>query len=196
MRTLPLLSTASHLLPGGVTTHTLPESLYLDILRHCQAQPPKLLVAMVDEQTSDTQNNQIAPIVTLSDIVDFNVNKAGQITISIRGTECVYLKEIELSPEKLKLGYFEPLSRWPSKSLPEEYQYLRVKLEKYLSSNPSSLKYFSQCDFESLNWICMRWLELLPIEVAQKQLLLSQKSADKVAEFIDKLLRYPLQNEE
>ena len=43
-------------------------------------------------------------------------------------------------------------------------------------------------DYNNLTWVCQRWLEILPLEVHYKQLLLTQESIKLTVRFLLKLL--------
>ena len=192
-----LLIEANHLLPDGVNTYVVSELFYLDALSQA-GEPPRLLVAMRDLGESNTQARAeqrpaaISPIVTLCQVADFNRHRPQQIALTLQGIESVKVETIEMGEGEINLARHVPLPRWRHQTVPESYQYLSDKLKQYYRSNPGLHEHYQLTRYDNICWVCLRWLELLPIEVKQKQLLLSQPNALFVAEFIDKLFRYPL----
>lgn len=197
----PLLIEANHLLPGGVNTYIVSEAFYLDALPQA-GEPPRLLVAMkdIDETSTKVPLNQrpatISPIVTLCQVADFNRYDPQQMTLTLLGIASVKVEAIERGEGDIDLARHAPLPIWRRQTVSERYHYLSDKLKQYYRSNPGLHDHFQLTQYDNIGWVCLRWLELLPIEVKQKQLLLSQPNALFVAEFIDKLLRYPLTDPE
>ncbi|OOF05660.1 hypothetical protein BZG80_05105 [Salinivibrio sp. MA440] len=197
----PLLIETNHLLPGGVNTYIVSEAFYLDALPQA-GEPPRLLVAMIDmdeispQIPSTPRPSTISPIVTLCQVADFNRHDPQQIALTLQGIESVKVEAIERGERDIDLARHTPLPIWRRQTVPEPYHYLSDKLKQYYRSNPGLHDHFQLTQYDDIGWVCLRWLELLPIEVKQKQLLLSQPNALFVAEFIDKLLRYPLTDPE
>ncbi|WBA07808.1 LON peptidase substrate-binding domain-containing protein [Salinivibrio kushneri] len=187
----PLLIEASHLLPGGLHSYVLSESCYLQMLQQA-GEPPRLLVAMKNEDEGQQRSHAISPIVTLCEIADFNRHGAHEIALTLQGIESVKVNAIDAGEGDVNMARYTPLPKWQRHAVPEHYLYLSEKLQQYYRSNPTRHEHFQLTQYDEIGWVCLRWLELLPIEVKQKQLLLSQPTALLVAEFIDKLLRYPL----
>ncbi|ODP99851.1 MULTISPECIES: LON peptidase substrate-binding domain-containing protein [Salinivibrio] len=195
MSTKPVLIKTSHLLPGGLHTYIVPEAFYLSVLSQA-GNPPELLIAMQEEGCELETPSAISPIVTLCHVADFDRHDTHHMALTLQGIECVKVESITLGDNDVKLGTYSPLPQWRQQNTPQEYEYLSNKLAQYYRSNPALHHHFNLAQYDELGWVCLRWLELLPIEVKQKQLLLSQPSPNQVAEFIDKLLRYPLENDE
>ncbi|SIN80713.1 LON peptidase substrate-binding domain-containing protein [Salinivibrio sp. ES.052] len=191
----PILIEANHLLPGGLHTYVVTESFYLNALPHA-GDPPQLLVAMKNEAEADHRPNAISPIVTLCHVADFNHYGPQQIALTLQGIENVKVDTIEVINGDVNIAHHAPLPQWQRQPLPDHYAYLSDKLKQYYRSNPGRHDHFQLTQYDDTCWVCLRWLELLPIEVKQKQLLLSQPNALLVAEFIDRLLRYPLIDQE
>ncbi|PJG58809.1 LON peptidase substrate-binding domain-containing protein [Aeromonas cavernicola] len=167
---LALFPLSAHLLPGGIMPLRIFEPRYQRMI--AQAGDLGFALCMVDPRQPDALRNMF-PVATRVTIIDFDTLPDGLLGVTVQGIERVQIEDLWQAPDGLRSGEVTPLPAWPAHPLPPAQQPLADALRAVFADYPDYAALYQQPPWQDANWVAQRWLEVLPIPVAQKQLLLA-----------------------
>ena len=139
-------------------------------------------VCMIDETTNI---HNFYHIGTLARVDDFHTNTPqGLLNITAYGQECFKINAIDCQDNGIVYGECQTLPEWGSFNLNETQEILSTKLKQFYQSNKEINELHKNKQFNNLSWICLRWLEILPIPIAEKQALLSMPNCLDTCDFL------------
>ena len=164
---MPLFPLSAHLLPGGRLSLRIFEPRYVRMVKEACANNTGFGVCMINAKGSKELNQHILPIGTYAKVVDF-----------------------DLLPEKdeLRIGECEWLSEW---TLPADKQLvspINERLIEIFEKYQELRNLYVTPHFDDPIWVIYRWLELLPVNAEQKQLLLQNNDCVKAISFLTQLV--------
>lgn len=188
---VPLFPLSAHVLPGGRLRLRIFESRYLRMVKEaCATQPSGYIgMCMFNDAGSVDQNTHIHPIGTLVRVIDFETLPDGLLGITVEGVQCFKLIEVNTAADGLRVGSVEPQATWPSTLLLNDDIVLAEQLGKVYDSYPELEGSKCPQQMQQAEWVCMRWLELLPICASTKQELLQQTDCTKALRFLRQLIQ-------
>ncbi|EKE86898.1 LON peptidase substrate-binding domain-containing protein [Idiomarina xiamenensis] len=186
---LSLLPLTAHLLPGGRLKLRIFEQRYMRMVKDAMRDDASIGICMLNQQGNKSDNSHIWPLGTLAKIVDFEPLPDGLLGITVAGQQRFRLKTIDTEKDQLRVGQATLLENWPDQALTREDELLRERLEEIYQTYPELCELYSQRYTDNANWLCQRWLELLPLEGATKQQLLAAESLDEVLDYLRQLIQ-------
>ena len=174
---VPLFPLNTVLFPGGPLPLRIFEPRYLDMISRCmKAEEPfgVLLIREGDEAGQATTH----PIGTLARVADWYQGSDGLLGVTAIGTERFRLCSVERQSDGLNVGEVELLSPIQPMVLPDEYKSLPPILESVLN-DLGRLYEGLERRYDDAVWIAWRFVEILPIDLEEKQAVL--ESDDIVA---------------
>ncbi|MGR5062550.1 LON peptidase substrate-binding domain-containing protein [Photobacterium sp. DNB22_13_2] len=191
MNEIALYPSSIHLLPGGRAAFTLIESRYLRMLKEALAHAPPFAVCMINESEAESELKQIPAIATQCAIINFDQLESGLLSIVVEGVQKIRIHDIHLERDGLMKGNCTLYPNWESASLELQHEELVDKLQLFFQSMPEIGSLYPSPQWDDISWVCQRWIEVLPLEVHYKQLLITQDNAKLTTRFLHRLFHSP-----
>ncbi len=187
---LPLFPLNTVLFPGGPLSLRIFEPRYLDMVSACLKSGTGFGVVLIRDGAEAGPVTAFHRMGTLVRIVDFDRLDDGTLGITCLGTERFRVLSHRLRPDRLLVGRVQRLVETPPQAVPEVHRDL-VDLLAGLLGRPEADAYrgLLQEDWDSAAWISGRLAELLPVELADRQVLLELDDPDRRLDLIHTLLQ-------
>ena len=181
---LPLFPLTAHVMPNGKLKLRIFEQRYTRLVKQCMANQSEFVVCMFDPGIDKYDADYILPFGTAVTIVDFEMLNDGFLGITVQGERRVHIKHHEFEDDGLRVGDVEALPFWQHTPITDEVAVLRDRLEEIYGVYPELGDLYDEKPFEQLDWVCQRWLEILPLDVHTKQELIKSQSSEQVADYL------------
>lgn len=189
MQELPLFPLTSHIMPGGRMKLKVFEPRYARLVKESLQHDSEFVVAMFNNDCTATSNQYLLPYATTVKIIDFEPRNEGLLGITVAGKNRVRIDEHWSENDKLRIGKVKYLGNWPELSLNDPSNILRTRLQEAFETYPELSALLSNLDYDKVDWLCSRWLEILPLDVYTKQELIRAESCLKAKEYLLDLIR-------
>ncbi|MGF1686113.1 Lon protease [Photobacterium japonica] len=144
-------------------------------------------VCMLNEDEVNSELKKIPAIATQCEVVNFDALEGGLLSIKVKGRQKVRLLSVSVEHDDLLCAQFTPYTNWSPCPLKANDKELADKLVLYFQSMPEIGALYTHHELDDLTWVCQRWIEVLPLEVHYKQLLITQTGPKLTARFLHKL---------
>ncbi len=183
---VPLFPLNTVLFPGGPLPLRIFEPRYLSMVSHCMRNESPFGVLLIrdgKEAGSATTHN----IGTLARITDWYQGSDGLLGITAIGEERFRLLSTTLHEDGLTIGDVQILENEPNFPLPEEHQEMASILAGVLEDLG---RLYEPVDkhFDDASWVTSRFVEILPIDLEEKQRCLEQSDPIERLRIVRKLL--------
>ena len=185
---LPLLFNKQHVLPSGRIPIRIAPGLQMTSLKEALKSPDGFGVCMYEERENDNRFYVIGTRVTVE---DFYTNDDGSLGITVYGHECFEISSFEKNSDGVFFGECETLPQWPNAQLSENQQPLADKLQQLFDKFPDLNNMHHHKELDNLSWLCLRWLELLPVPTKEKQALINTASCSATCDYLMSLMLTP-----
>jgi len=169
---IPLFPLSSVVLPGGILPLRIFEPRYLDMVRDCFKQQSGFGVCLIKAgaEVGDTA----VPLAygTLVDIVDWDQDDSGLLTISALGKQKFRIIDTEKTKSGLLIGTVELLPFELNAPVPAELHHLQGTMQQILDQVSPSIEYTEPALDDALR-LGSRFVELLPMSAEMRHELLS-----------------------
>jgi len=186
---LPLFPLTAHIMPGGRMKLKVFEPRYTRLVKECLQNNSEFVVAMFNNEHAVTSKDYLLPYATTVKIIDFEPRDDGLLGITIEGKSRVRIDEHWSENDKLRRGKVEYLKNWPELSLDATANKLKTRLQEAFETYPELSELLPELGYDKVDWICSRWLEILPLDVYTKQELIRCESCLKAKEYLLDLIR-------
>lgn len=168
---LPLFPLHTVLFPGGPLPLRIFEARYLDMVSQCLKTDSGFGVCMIEEGKEVGEPARTVNTGVLARIVDWDQRNDGLLGITVMGEQRFDIIDVTVQANRLSIATVELLEEHDNISLPERYLYL-VRVLKKLMASAGDLYAGLSSQYQDAGWVSCRLVELLPIEMKQKQLFL------------------------
>ncbi|RDX34244.1 hypothetical protein DZA32_00845 [Idiomarina sp. HD9-110m-PIT-SAG04] len=186
---LPLFPLTAHIMPGGRMKLKVFEPRYTRLVKECLQSDSEFVVAMFNNEHAATSADYLLPYATTVKIIDFEPRDDGLLGITVEGKNRVRIDEHWSESDKLRFGKVEYLENWPELALDATSNKLKTRLQEAFETYPELSELLPDLGYENLDWICSRWLEILPLDVYTKQELIRCENCLKAKEYLLDLIR-------
>lgn len=164
---IPLFPLNTVLFPGGPLPLRIFEPRYLDMLSRCMKDDAPFGVLLIRE------GGEVGPattweIGTLAKVTDWYQGSDGILGVTAIGTERFRLRDAERQPDGLNVGEVDTLPPPPSMTLPPEYAGLPQILDTVLDDLGRLYEGLERRPTDAC-WVAWRFVEILPIDLEEKQ---------------------------
>lgn len=183
---IPLFPLRTVLFPGGPLPLRIFESRYIDMISRCMKSDSPfgvLLIREGDEGGLATTHH----VGTLANITDWYQGSDGLLGVTAAGGQRFRLLSGRQQEDGLNIGKIEKIPPEPDMALPAEYAPLKKILENVLD-DLGRLYESLERRFDDAVWVTYRLIEILPIDLEQKQQLLESSDTTARLKLIDELL--------
>jgi Lon protease-like protein len=169
---VPLFPLNTVLFPGGPLPLRIFEPRYLSMVSHCvrNDSPFGVLLIRAGQESGPATTHNVG---TLARITDWYQGSDGLLGITAIGEERFRLLSTTLQNDGLTVGDVQVLENEPDLPLPEEYQEMASILAGVLEDLG---RLYESLDkrFDDASWVTSRFVEILPIDLEEKQRCLEQ----------------------
>lgn len=176
-RKLGLFPLTAHLMPGGRMQLRVFEPRYIRLVRNSLRNEQGFGLCMLNPDGDVAKNEHIHPIGTLAKIIDFETLSDGYLGITIAGEQLFHIDAIETEKDGLRTAAitFKHAPEGVADAQIESSSEceLRKRLHEVFTNYPEFAELYPEQHFDRAEWICNRWLEILPLAAEIKQELLA-----------------------
>lgn len=169
--TIPLFPLHSVLFPGGPLALRIFEARYLDMVSRCLKQGSGFGVVLIRDGSEIGTVPEVYEIGTLGHISYWERRRDGLLGITFTGEQRFRILECEIEPNQLMVAEVELLPNEPAVAVPQHYQGLVELLSRTLGELGHPYQTMQKAYNDSA-WVGARLVELLPLDLVQKQRLL------------------------
>ncbi|MGF1725546.1 LON peptidase substrate-binding domain-containing protein [Photobacterium nomapromontoriensis] len=187
MPDIALYPSCTHLLPEGKAEIILWEDRHLRMLKQALAEERPFALCMLNETDLDNEIKQIPAIATQCQVINFDRMDNGLLNIQVEGIQKIRLLNVKIEHDDLLSGHFTLYPNWQPQIRETRDDELAEKLVHLFSTMPEIGTLYPHPKLDDLSWVCQRWIEILPLEVRYKQLLITQDNAKLTSRFLHKL---------
>lgn len=185
---IPLFPLSAHLLPGGRMSLRIFEPRYLRMIKEACATDSGFGICMLNSQADKDKNEHIYPIATYAKVIDFDLLEDGLLGVTVEGQKCCKIISIETQRDGLRSAKCDWIEQWTQSAVDHTITPIDERLQEIFVKYPELQSLYKVPKFNDPIWVIYRWLELLPVNAAQKQLLLQQKDCVKALGFLTQLV--------
>jgi len=169
---VPLFPLSTVLFPGGPLPLRIFEARYVDMVGRCLKDDTPFGVLLIREGGEVGQATTY-DVGTLARIVDWYQGSDGLLGITARGEQRFRLLSSHREPDGLNVGEIEVLPDEIQVPLPDEYRPMATILSGVLDDLG---RLYEDLDrrLDDAGWVTNRFVEILPIDLAEKQQCLEQ----------------------
>ena len=184
---VPLFPLNTVLFPGGPLPLRIFEPRYLDMISDCLKNDTPFGVLLIREggETGPVTTHTVG---TLARVTDWYQGSDGLLGITAIGEERFRLLSSERLASGLNVGDVETLPDEPSMPMPSEYREMSHILEDVLNDLG---RLYESLDrrMDDAAWVTSRFVEILPIDLEEKQRCLEQNDPESRLKIVQELLR-------
>lgn len=177
------------LLPGGVTRLRIFEQRYIRLVQESAGDVGFVLASPYISFEPNVEENNWGAWVK---IIDFETGDDGLLLIDIKCEEMVKIHSMSIENDGLKRGSVSTFSHWSDEILNlssgKVNQQLTKQLQTLYRENPALAALYPRPNFDSLTWVCQRWLEILPLKPDEQNLFVQPDSFAKGYEFLQSVV--------
>ncbi len=166
--TLPLFPIDLYLLPEGIGKLKIFEPRYLRLVKLALAEPKNSFGLCM------RINNDLCKFGTRVAITDFDRLTDGSLSITIQGIEKFIIDHHWKGKDGLRFGEVKMIPNWHKTDIEGEDRHIAESLKAIFQEYPEYAYHYPSPNFQDMTWICQRWLEILPLEINQKQWFMSR----------------------
>ncbi len=189
MMKIPLLPHTDHLLPKGRVKLTIAQARHIRMVKEALSSNEGFLMAMIDSNREESEITEVPALTTRVQIIDFHRLEGDLLGITVEGIDILRIAKIHVDFDHLLIADCAPYFIWPPFPATSANQYLADKLKQLHATVPDLGELYTEPKYSDMTWVCQRWIEVLPIDVKYKQLLIHQENPKLAIRFLMKLLQ-------
>ena len=171
---LPLFPLKTVLVPGATLGLRVFEPRYLDLVRECGHDGSGFGICLILEGEEAGATTTSAAFGTEARIEDFGADAGGLLTLQVRGARRFHVRRTRVRDNGLVVAQVEWCDPDPDDELRPEHAVLGMLLRGILEQVGGEHASAPPARFDDAGWVGWRLAELLPLEDAQRQLLLQE----------------------
>ena len=183
---VPLFPLNTVLFPGGPLPLRIFEARYLDMISDCMKSevPFGVLLIREGQEAGPASTHEIG---TLAKIVDWYRGSDGLLGVTAVGTQRFRLLSSERQSDGLNVGDIELLPEVETMPLPSDFHALPEILASIID-DLGRLYEGLERRYDDAAWVAYRFVEILPVDLSQKQACLESEDILHCLRFVDKVL--------
>ena len=183
---IPIFPLNTVLFPGGPLPLRIFESRYIDMVSGCMKSDSPFGVLLIKDG-HEAGPASTYDVGTLATITDFYQGSDGLLGVTALGGQRFRLVSNERQHDGLNIGEVELIEPEAPLPLPEEFLALPDMLGNVLD-DLGRLYELQDRHYQDAVWVGYRFLEILPIDLQQKQLSLESSDTAARLQLVDELL--------
>ncbi|WP_052813870.1 LON peptidase substrate-binding domain-containing protein [Shewanella sp. cp20] len=183
-QTLSVFPLPLFVLPGGVQRLRIFEQRYLAMVTESMADESSgsgFVIARYDKAF----DFNVPDWGTKVQIVDFHHGEDGLLVIDVRASHLVSLDRFEMRGDGLLMARCRYRDHWPAQPPSARRGELGQALSELFVQHPPLAQLYPQPEFNRLDWVCARFLEILPLSLNEKEKFILPNSFPQAKSFLD-----------
>ncbi len=168
---MPLFPLSSLVMPEGRLPLRIFETRYVDMVRDCFRRGDGFVVCAISEGAEVGSAAQPSAIGCSVEIVDWDQDDRGLLTIVARGVRKVRIVSSSVLDSQLVVGQVIDLPEEVSQPVDPEHQILQQAMEQILDQIAPSIQY-DEPRLDDALWLGSRFVELLPLPLEERLALM------------------------
>ncbi len=185
---VPLFPLSTVLFPGGPLPLRIFEARYVDMIGRCMKDDSPFGVVLIREG-AEVGPSRTYDVGTLARIVDFYQGSDGLLGVTARGERRFRLLSSYREADGLNVGEIELLPEEQELPLPEEYRPMAAILSGVLDELGRLYEDLER-RLDDAGWVTNRFVEILPIDLEEKQLCLEQSDPAARLQLVKEVLKH------
>lgn len=179
--TIPLFPLKTVIFPGGVLPLRIFEARYLDMVSQCLRNDSEIGVVLIEQGSEVGMAARTYDIGTMCTISYWNRRNDGLLGITLRGNRRFKINCSQVQPNQLITADVEAMDAPYPIEMQQKYQGMASLLRKIIPRlEPPYTTMPTQ--YDNLEWISARLVELLPLPLEYKQQLLEIDDITRIEE--------------
>jgi Lon protease-like protein len=194
---LPLFPVDAHIFPGGKLKLRIFENRYIRLLKERSTEDPSFAMAMYSHVMIGYQP-QLLKVATTVRIIDFEPLDDGLLGITVEGVCLVAVHGLNTEQDGLHVADCKLINQWSpnTKAFDDGHtEFLAKRLESLYLEYPEFSALYPKLKYE-LNWLVMRWLEVLPVPSDLKIEMLQEKDSSNAVMLVRMMIEASEKNSE
>ena len=183
---IPLFPLNTVLFPGGALPLRIFEARYVDMISHCVRQDSPFGVLLI-RQGAEVGPALTHEVGTLARVVDWYQGSDGLLGVTAIGETRFRVLSSDRQPDGLNVGEIELIPDEPSMPLPDEYRAMPHILAAVLD-DLGRLYESMERHMDDAAWVTSRFIEILPLDLQQKQQCLEKGDPEERLRIVRDLL--------
>ncbi|MBE0366135.1 hypothetical protein PULV_b0879 [Pseudoalteromonas ulvae UL12] len=171
------------LLPGGVTRLRIFEPRYIRLVKEAITQQGFALSTYNNEPPYNSSEH-----AAWVDIIDFSTLEDGLLSIDVKAKSLVSLRDFTIEKDQLKKATAKQIEHWSAKENCDKSAALAQELESIFNANPDFSALYQQHEYDNPNWVCARFIEILPLSIQKKYEFIQPNSYGLCLDFLHTLI--------
>jgi Lon protease-like protein len=180
---LPIFPLPIFLLPRGVTRLRIFEARYLKMVSLAMKNQGFVIFSHDRDEKAEPMS-----VGSWVEIINFDQGGDGVLLIDVRCNCLVDIKAITQDTDKLHHGDVTARIHWPDISLDKTTDKLAKSLSKVFTENAELNALYPKQHFDQGDWVLARWLELIPVKLAEKSLFVDKDSYSQAKELLQRII--------
>lgn len=196
---LPIFPLSIYILPQGITRLRIFENRYLNMVKEA-IKNQGFILSLFKENINGQWGSWV-------EIIDFDQGKDGVLIIDVKCKSLVSIKDSFVDDNKLLRGEVTKKKHWADFSCNESTvitsdvsqskftahnnsfntYYICKSLDRFFENNRELNELYKYKKTDNINWVCARWLELLPIKLSGKIYFTHISDIEHVVTFLNGL---------
>ncbi|ARR49061.1 TPA: LON peptidase substrate-binding domain-containing protein [Photobacterium damselae] len=181
MQQLPLFPLKLYLLPGGISQLRIFEPRYTRLVKLAMTTGEGFGLCMIEHE-------QICRFGTRVVITDFETLDDGFLGITVEAVDKFVITDYQQDNDGLYMANIETFPNWPNASVDFSDNDLVESLKAVFIEYPEHSAHYPAPQFDNISWVCQRWLEVLPLEINQKQWFISRSDHLPAVSFLHSVI--------
>lgn len=182
---LALLPLPLVLLPGGVQRIKIFEPKHLTLIKEALAGSGFIISLLKPDlpHQSSSWGVQVK-------VIDFEYDDHF-LVVDVQAKNLVCLTRITLSDKGILYANIEPKAYWEARQTTPDMQTLVEQLRGIFHEHPYLKKLYRETYFNDPNWVCARFIEVLPLSLIEKEKFILEYHFDQIEAFLITLISGP-----
>jgi|TARA_R110000751_G_scaffold18263_6_gene55594 Lon protease-like protein len=180
---LPIFPLPIFILPQGITRLRIFEARYLKMVSLAMKNQGFVIFSHDNSEKVNTMK-----VGSWVEVINFDQGEDGILLIDVRCKCLVDIQAITQDKVNLHHGDVIPKSHWPDTSLDKTTGELSASLNKLFSENTELDELYQKPCFSLGNWVVARWMELIPLKLAEKTLFTNQNSYNQAKQLLQRII--------
>ncbi|WDE10161.1 LON peptidase substrate-binding domain-containing protein [Thalassomonas haliotis] len=178
---IPIFPLPVYLLPGGITQLRIFEQRYLNMVKNVGNTQGFVIAYVLDDARMSKWGSWV-------DIIDFDSDEEGLLNITVKCKSLVSISDTSKQADRLLCGTVTPMEHWQASTDRQDCHFLQQQLKWLFNEYEALQQLYQSCYFERDDWVCARWLELLPVKFEDKSFFADKDSFLAAVAFLNVIL--------
>jgi Lon protease-like protein len=186
---LPVMPLPLVILPGGIQRLKIFEPRYLSMIKRAIKEEGFVVSLLKPDSAYATSSWGV-----WVKIIDFNLGSGNILLIDIQALTMVEITSVERDSSGVLIAELTHREHWGFRDIDASTTALVENLRDIFKQHISLRKLYKKTHFYDANWVCARYIEVLPLSLNEKEKFIFDYSFDQIENFLHTLIQGPIRN--